>query len=197
MKKVLLLLVSGLLIACMAGSATAAISAKLYNADGTSELPTTLNLIDGQSVVASYLVTGIPEADLPLEFNYPILSGSQIDAQVNVIPNSGSGSASDVTVVYINHPSFIVNNLNIQNIINGEGSYMDKGNLRISLNCRPEDIGTRYNVLIPIGAYGDPSFTVASTSVNIKAVPEFPSVALPVAALIGLVFIFGRKKEGL
>jgi hypothetical protein len=160
-------------------------------------LPTTLNLIDGQSVVASYLVTGIPEADLPLEFNYPILSGSQIDAQVNVIPNSGSGSASDVTVVYINHPSFIVNNLNIQNIINGEGSYMDKGNLRISLDCLPENIGTRYSVLVPIGAYGDPSFTVASTSVNVKAVPEFPTLALPVASILGLIFIFGRKKEGL
>ncbi|MDY9926294.1 PEF-CTERM sorting domain-containing protein [Methanosarcina sp.] len=28
-------------------------------------------------------------------------------------------------------------------------------------------------------------------------IPEFPTVALPVAAILGLVFIFGRKKDGL
>ncbi|MFY1113362.1 MAG: PEF-CTERM sorting domain-containing protein, partial [Methanosarcinaceae archaeon] len=27
--------------------------------------------------------------------------------------------------------------------------------------------------------------------------PEFPTIALPIAAILGLVFIFGRKKEGL
>ncbi len=29
------------------------------------------------------------------------------------------------------------------------------------------------------------------------SIPEFPTVALPVAAILGLFFIFGRKKEGL
>jgi hypothetical protein len=28
-------------------------------------------------------------------------------------------------------------------------------------------------------------------------IPEFPTVALPVVAILGLVFVFGRKKEGL
>ncbi|MHB8101344.1 MAG: PEF-CTERM sorting domain-containing protein [Methanosarcina sp.] len=27
--------------------------------------------------------------------------------------------------------------------------------------------------------------------------PEFPTVALPVAGVLGLLFVFGRKKEGL
>jgi hypothetical protein len=30
---------------------------------------------------------------------------------------------------------------------------------------------------------------------NVQQVPEFPSIALPVAAVLGLVAIFGRKKE--
>jgi hypothetical protein len=32
---------------------------------------------------------------------------------------------------------------------------------------------------------------------NLSFVPEFPTVALPVAAIIGLVFVFGRRKENL
>jgi hypothetical protein len=28
-------------------------------------------------------------------------------------------------------------------------------------------------------------------------IPEFPTLALPIAAILGLVFVFGRKKEGL
>ncbi|AKB71769.1 hypothetical protein MSMAC_1879 [Methanosarcina mazei C16] len=41
------------------------------------------------------------------------------------------------------------------------------------------------------------SYSVYSAETVNVSIPEFPTVALPVAALIGLVFIFGRKKEGL
>ncbi|MDI9393985.1 MAG: PEF-CTERM sorting domain-containing protein [Euryarchaeota archaeon] len=37
-----------------------------------------------------------------------------------------------------------------------------------------------------------------TVKVNFKAptaVPEFPTISLPVAAMLGLIFIFGRKKE--
>jgi hypothetical protein len=40
--------------------------------------------------------------------------------------------------------------------------------------------------------YIDLSMQVVQTDVS---VPEFPSVALPVAAILGLVVVFGRKKE--
>ncbi|WP_235271135.1 PEF-CTERM sorting domain-containing protein [Methanosarcina mazei] len=40
------------------------------------------------------------------------------------------------------------------------------------------------------------NYDVATQSPNVD-IPEFPTVALPVAAILGLVFIFGRKKEGL
>lgn len=42
---------------------------------------------------------------------------------------------------------------------------------------------------------GQDSFAVPLTGGSVGvAVPEFPTVALPVAAIIGLVFILGRKK---
>ena len=45
----------------------------------------------------------------------------------------------------------------------------------------------------PVEEYGRITFTVVRTDVT--AVPEFPTVALPVAAILGLIFVFGRKKE--
>ena len=38
----------------------------------------------------------------------------------------------------------------------------------------------------------DLSFTTPSTNI-----PEFPSVVVPVAGVIGLLFVFGRKKAGM
>jgi hypothetical protein len=44
---------------------------------------------------------------------------------------------------------------------------------------------------------------VGNDKIHVKAsteaasVPEFPTVAAPIAAIIGLFFVFGRKKEGL
>ncbi|AKB33637.1 hypothetical protein MSSIH_2947 [Methanosarcina siciliae HI350] len=47
------------------------------------------------------------------------------------------------------------------------------------------------------GASITQSYSVYSAeSVNVL-VPEFPIIAFPIAAVIGIVFIFGRNKEGL
>jgi uncharacterized membrane protein len=37
--------------------------------------------------------------------------------------------------------------------------------------------------------------TVEVVNTDVTNVPEFPSIALPVAAVLGLVFVFGHKKE--
>lgn len=42
--------------------------------------------------------------------------------------------------------------------------------------------------------YNDVIIKLSSVSVN---VPEFPTVALPVAAILGLIFVFGRRKGDL
>lgn len=50
---------------------------------------------------------------------------------------------------------------------------------------------------ITIGSLGGATAYVqqVTTSTDVIAVPEFPTIALPVAAILGLVFIFQRRKE--
>lgn len=50
------------------------------------------------------------------------------------------------------------------------------------------------NVLVYDGATLVTSKKIAAEYVNVE-VPEFPTVALPVAGILGLLFVFGRKKE--
>ena len=38
-------------------------------------------------------------------------------------------------------------------------------------------------------------FNEGSITVNLTAIPEFPTIALPIAAILGLAFIFQRRKE--
>jgi len=45
-------------------------------------------------------------------------------------------------------------------------------------------------------AVGNQDFDVSVTTI-VKTVPEFSTVTLPVAAVLGVLFTFGRKKEGL
>lgn len=188
--KILLLLISGFLIAGMAGSAMASYGAKLMNADGTADLPTQIDLANnGGSTVASYLITGVFAS--PTTFAYPIKSGNIINAQVEVAQDNGKGvsKADDITVEYIDHPTFIVPT---------GTDYLDKGNIRIILNSDPQVVGTLYSVLIPLSETSPLHITVvASTSVVVKNVPEFPTVAAPVAGILGLLFIIGRKKGDL
>jgi len=56
------------------------------------------------------------------------------------------------------------------------------------------DIPTIYPSDPNNNAYNIYDTTIQSPSANI---PEFPTVAAPVAAVLGLLFVFGRKKGGL
>jgi hypothetical protein len=47
------------------------------------------------------------------------------------------------------------------------------------------------------GTDGDYQDIVLELKGSSLSIPEFPTVALPVAAMLGLLFVFGRKKEGL
>jgi len=53
---------------------------------------------------------------------------------------------------------------------------------------------TDWATVDPTGAPAEFDVGTSSRDVN---VPEFPTVALPVAGVLGLLFVFGRKKEGL
>jgi len=189
MKKILLLLVSGLLIACMAGSALAADS---YLVNATTNLPITnddLVRANGDTLSVKFVVTGYTSVNLNTEYT--------LGYDVAALPLADPiGKDSDVTVVIIGNPTFtlpspIVNNYRY-----------DGATVFITLNGAPA--GATYLVNIKADDQltdenGDiiKQIELASSSLGMQAIPEFPTVALPVAAILGLVFIFGRKKDGL
>jgi hypothetical protein len=167
----------------MAGSAMAA-GSRLVNETGSAV--DQINLTASDSTVSDYVILGYQVTGIsgyvPTTFSYGIPS---------VTVMSGSGDEDDITVEYLNHNSFYVSS--------GD-SYIDPANIKITLSADSEDTGTRYNVKIPVSVGGTSTtatFEIAASSTIVTGVPEFPTVALPIAAVIGLVFIFGRKKEGL
>jgi hypothetical protein len=176
MKKVLLLLVSGLFIACMAGSAMAdPFDPSILNAAGDADAPSTITLAPGQSIVLSFKGTNILEEAVNTNLSYTstvaVKDGSPAEART-----------SDISVVFAH-----------QNFHPTATSYTDVGVITLTNNG---PVGASYLVTIKAGSETMIDFGAASRTIN-SAIPEFPTVALPVAALIGLVFIFGRKKEGL
>ena len=72
-------------------------------------------------------------------------------------------------------------------------SFTDVGAITLTNNG---PAGASYLVTIKAGSETSIDFGAASRTVN-SNIPEFPTVAAPVAAVLGLLFVFGRKKEGL
>ncbi|MDI9393980.1 MAG: PEF-CTERM sorting domain-containing protein [Euryarchaeota archaeon] len=79
------------------------------------------------------------------------------------------------------------------------GSIKTRGPITITLDKPLEsslptnDQGNSVVVHISFGKQGEA--LVGSTWVSGYSIPEFPTIALPVAAMLGLIFIFGRRKE--
>lgn len=55
--------------------------------------------------------------------------------------------------------------------------------------------GDMYFLLIAVNGTTLKYYSLASASRNVNNVPEFPAVALPIAAVIGLVFFFQQRRE--
>lgn len=173
MKKILLL-VSGLLILCMAGSAMAdPFDASIWNAVGDASAPNPINLAPGQSVVLSLHGSSFdPKA---INANLPY------NSQIAVKPGSpATATSSDLTVTFAHdlHPT--------------SDPYTDKGVITLTNVKGP--VGASY--LITINA-GETSIDFGAASRTVNSIPEFPTIAAPVAAVLGLLFVLGRKKEGL
>ncbi len=171
MKKILLLIVSGLLIACMAGSAMAI---------GLSFVGATYD--DGKAVVN--LEGGDGQANMKL---YDLPSTGMYALTVST--NSADLQA---TLLNLNNEAFP-----------GYASLTSVSKDYGPLNPSPAE----YPFILYIKGTGVGEVTVVasgpdgtqsqSATVTATTIPEFPTVALPIAAILGLVFIFGRKKEGL
>lgn len=106
------------------------------------------------------------------------------------------GSKSDVVVELPSPASFTIPQLTSKNIIGH--NFVDDKKITVTLvNRVVDDKEAPANYKITIG--GVESFTLAPLNISSTdvAAPEFPSIALPVAGIVGLLFFFGRKKEGL
>lgn len=183
MKKILLLIVSGLLIACMAGSAMAGseidVSDPSVEINTETLVPTTVDVTitaydDNNPSSTQYYAVGL-DADPGLEV-YMISTAplGDLDVSPNVYVTS---EVSDVFESY-------------------SMTQEHKGTLYIRGTT-----GGDVTISVYKGYISEDNFVIGKTvsvaSVTATPIPEFPTIALPVAAVLGLIFIFGRKKEGL
>lgn len=179
MKKTILLLVSGILILSLAGSAMAS-STVLVPDDSISVAP-------GQTGTVKVTVQQLTENE-----NYKV--------QVSVLRGSGiKASLQGNAVLDIPaNPLDMTTWANTSNVIDKPFTYTSPQNVDLKIYREPGmmDLGkVKVAILDEFG--GTVAWTeISSESVDVT-VPEFPSVALPIAAILGLVFIFGRKKEEL
>jgi hypothetical protein len=187
MKKILwLMLVNGLLIAFLAGSALAnPASSILINKDtGATVSDQDLVLKLNVPLHVQFELTAYTPSESGITYNYGY--------KVTPWPNENKqtvGSSSDVVVALPNPASFY-----LPPIVTGYGQFLDPNTIDVTLvNSVKDAKGAPANYKISIG---DENFILTSASTNIR-VPEFPTVALPVAAVLGLIFVFGRKKERL
>ncbi|MCX9011794.1 MAG: PEF-CTERM sorting domain-containing protein [Candidatus Methanoperedens sp.] len=143
----------------------------IYNAAGTSAAPQPVSLKPGDSVILSYRGENI----IPAAFGVPLPYSS------TVVALGGGGVASDITVTL--PVSFTPT----------AATSTDVGAINIALSSSAP-VGASYRVTIKGGDEAvDVDFGAASR--NISSIPEFPTVALPVAAAIGLVFFFQHRKR--
>lgn len=185
MKKILLLIVSGLLIACMAGSVMAlgeSASSTLVKAENNAQLTAAdLDLVNGVPLNLQISISGYTSIDVSNQY---LLSASGKAMSTG----DAIGDDADISVVVIGDPYFY-----LPSSLTDPFVYED-ATIIVTLNGAPE--GAVYKVTARVDDVVD-EILFTSTSTNATSVPEFPTVALPVAAILGLVFIFGRKKEGL
>ena len=80
--------------------------------------------------------------------------------------------------------------------------YIFSGNDKIGWEAStPFSIGSYDNLNVHTQVYKDETSAVESRGIPLTIIcgtndiPEFPTIALPVAAILGLMFIFGRKRE--
>jgi hypothetical protein len=132
-----------------------------------------LTLKPGETVTLSYRMQSISVVEHGMILPYT--------SQVHVF--SGPGSASDITIT-------TPENVTVPNA----NTYTDVGAITISIAANAP-AGTIYRVSIGAGpVIIESEIDSASRYVN-SEIPEFPTIALPVAAILGLAFFMQRRKE--
>lgn len=161
----------------MAGTATA-YQAILYDADGNAVASNPIYMEPGDSVVLSYYASSILSSEYNEFFEYTV-------EEISVRAGSPAEAVpGDITIDF--NTAY-----NPDGFIPGGSEYMDDGVIIVTMDA-DAPVGARYYIEIGAGG-GVVEFQTASRT--IEAIPEFPTIALPVAAIIGLAFFIQRRKQ--
>ena len=194
MKKIVTILIAIALIGMM-GIAAANPEKVLWYVDGstTIELETPITLpIDGSSY------------DFDLKFyDYPAasLAGQAHTLTLSITPISPGGNANDIKI-YLTETDTPANTVNADGTVTlvwhqAVGGSTSEDFIDVSLvSSGPEN--AQYLIELNDDGYVYlPSLVIdnADESQEANNVPEFPTIALPVAAILGLAFIFQRRRE--
>ncbi|AFV22960.1 hypothetical protein Mpsy_0751 [Methanolobus psychrophilus R15] len=157
-------------IMAMAGTASA-YDAFIWNAAGTGAAPQPLVLKAGDSITLSFRAENIAPAavGVPLVYDY------------TVVALAGGAQVSDITV---NLPAAFTPTATTDT---------DIGAIEVTLDAAAL-YGAEYRVTIKAGDE-QVDIDFGSASRNIESIPEFPTIALPIAAILGLAFFMQRRKE--
>ncbi|HUV82334.1 MAG TPA: PEF-CTERM sorting domain-containing protein [archaeon] len=170
-KKILVSIMVLSIMLVMVGTAAAnPYNLRIWNAAGTAIADNPLDLKPGDTIVLSLYMEGmVNDSDI-----YPI--------DPAIVTAWNGGTSTDVTVTYttaILTPG-------------GADPYIQVGEVTITLSPTAP-IGAGYN--IAIGAASANPLDIGLASRNVDSIPEFPLIALPVAGILGLMFIISSRKK--
>lgn len=166
MRKVIIILA---VLALFVGTASA-YDANIWNAAGTNPAPNPIVIKPGETLTFSYHGENFPANNQVLPYF----------ADVQAV--GGGASDTDMTVV--------ITKANMEPGV--ADPYTDAGVIQITLDANAPVTG---QWRVTIGAGEDAVTKDVGSAARNFLIPEFPTVALPIAAILGLAFLFQRRKE--
>jgi hypothetical protein len=162
MKKMIIAIAFIALVAMM-GSASAALThdAAIWNEEGTAVSDNPVQIKPGQTIILSYHASSLIDGAVGLSADYAYATGIV----------SGAGVPADIVVNFA-HPTFTPTSA---------PTYTDTRVIELTMDANAT-IGTVYKVTIQVA--GEDTFIYGQASRGIEAIPEFPTIALPVAAIL-------------
>jgi hypothetical protein len=161
------LIISFMVLVAMIGT-VAAYTPSIWDADGNGPITGDITLKPGESVNLSYRMENINSDEYNRELFY--------SKHVSVV--SGPGTTNDIT---IKTPESV--------IVPQQSEYTHTNVITIKIDSNAPK-GTLYRISIGAGDVAlESDFEIATS------IPEFPTIALPIVAILGLAFFMQRRKE--
>ncbi|MDG6245076.1 MAG: PEF-CTERM sorting domain-containing protein [Methanolobus sp.] len=171
MKKLLVLFIVALI--SMMGSAHA-LDVQIMNKEGTFALGDPIIMQPGQTLTFSI---GLDDYDFAI-------AGNEHNYNITVFALSGGASVDDVTATLletsVTPPS-------------PAGLYVDEEVFTLTMDADAPGTGV-WQVYLEVGEVGVSGVQFASATRNIE-ITEFPTIALPIAAILGFAFFMQRRNR--